>query len=309
MSTVSVARSGFSSPEIRKAIFDLLGRVELEKRNVQSILIKTNACFYWDSSTGQTTDLRVISAVIDWLRERYGQDVTIRIGEADASAMRVRHVFEVLNYVELAKQKRSELVNLSEGEKFEKEVTVGKKKIVFPFSKMISNSNMLVNVPKMKSHPITAMTCCLKNVYGMIYEPYKWQYHTYIDQAIVAANKIIRPDLNVVDGVVANGKRPVKLGLLLAGTDPVAVDSVSAKIMGYEPSEISHVVLAEKEGVGKSKEIAVVGEDPEQFRSVFPRRNVAMEKRYIPILLGLLSLYSRVAGDIIPPAMEKLGSL
>lgn len=304
MSTVSLARSGFSSPEIRNAVFELLGRVEISKRNVRSILIKTNACFYWNSSTGQTTDLRVISGIIDWLRERYGQDVSIRIGEADASVMKVNHAFEVLSYGELAQQQHVELINLSHGEKVEQEVSVGKRKITLSFSKTVLGSDMLVNVPKLKSHPITSMTCCLKNVYGMIYEPYKWQYHTYLDQAIVAANKIARADLNVVDGVVANGKHPFRLGALLAGTDPVAVDAVAARIMGYEPSDISHVALAEKERVGVSNGVTVVGEDIEGFRRVFPKRNVSLERRYIPLLLSLLALYSRLTSDIIPPAME-----
>lgn len=308
MSTVSLTRSGFSAPEIRSALFELLGRVDIGKRNVRSVLIKTNACFYWDSSTGQTTDLRLISGIIDWLRETYGRDVSIRIGEADASVMKVNHAFEVLGYEKLARQQKVELINLSTGEKFEEGVSVGKRKITLSFSKTIQGSDLLVNVPKLKSHPITSMTCCLKNMYGIVYEPYKWQYHTYLDQAIVAANKIVRADLNVVDGLVANGKHPFRLGALIAGTDPVAVDSVAAKVMGYEPREITHVALAEKERVGVSSEITVVGEDIEGFRRVFPKRNVSFEKRYIPVLLGLLSLYSRVTGDIIPPAME-LGSL
>jgi uncharacterized protein (DUF362 family) len=305
MPLVSVARSGFSSPEIKKGVYELLGKIDVKTRNVASILIKTNACFYWNSSTGQTTDLRVISAVIDWLRDRFGENITIKIGEADASAMKVKRVFEVLNYVALARQKRVELVNLSEGERFEKEVTVATKKIVLPFSKTILDTDMVVNVPKMKSHPITTMTCCLKNVYGMIYEPYKYQYHSRLNQVIVAANKIVRPDLNVVDALVVAGRHPFRLGSLLAGTDPLAVDSVSAKIMGCQPSKITHLALAGKERVGQTRDITVVGEDPERLRAVFPRRNVSLEMKSATILLALLSFYSRIVGDIVPPAMEK----
>ena len=272
-------------------------------------MIKTNACFYWDSSTGQTTDLRVISGVIDWLRDRFGKDVTIRIGESDASAMRVKHVFNVLNYVTLARLKHVELINLSEGEKFEREISVTGRKIALQFSKTILDSDMIVNIPKMKSHPIAAMTCCLKNIYGIIYEPYKWQYHTYLDQVIVAANRIIKVDLHVVDAVIARGKYPFKLGLILTGTNALAVDSVSARIMGYEPSSISHLKLAAKEGLGQMQGLDVVGDNPEHFRAVFPRRNVALENKTLPILYNLLTLYSRAVGDIIPPAMEKWGSL
>jgi uncharacterized protein (DUF362 family) len=247
----------------------------------------------------------VVSGIIDYLRDRFGEDILIRVGEADASAMKVKHVFELLNYVGLARQKRVELVNLSEGEKFEKEVTVARRKIVLPFSRTILDSDMVVNVPKMKTHPLTTLTCCLKNVYGMIYEPHKYRYHSYLDEVIVAANKIVRPHLNVVDAVVAAGKHPFRLGCLLAGTDPLAVDSVSARIMGYEPSEVSHLGLAGKEGVGEIREVTVVGEDPRRFREAFPKRNVRLQMKTVAILYSLLSFYSRVVGDIIPPSMEK----
>jgi uncharacterized protein (DUF362 family) len=269
-------------------------------------LIKTNACFYWGPSTGQTTDLRVISGLIDYLRDKFGRDIMIRVGEADGSAMKVKHVFDVLNYVELARQKHVELINLSEGEKFEKEVTVAGRKVVLPFSRSILDSDMIVNVPKMKTHPLTIMTCCLKNVYGIIYEPHKYRnYHSFLDVAIVAANKVVRPNLNVVDAVVAGGRQPFRLGCLLAGTDPLAVDSVTAKIMGYNPSRIPHLALARKEGLSETSEVTLVGEDPEPFRDIFPRRNVRLEMKTVAILYSLLSFYSRIVGDIIPPSMEK----
>ena len=305
MPVVSIARTGFSSPEIKNSIRGLLDKTDLKAQNVSSILIKTNACFYWDSSTGQTTDLRVISGIIDYMRDRFGNDITIRVGEADASAMRVKHVFDVLKYDEVARQKRVELVNLSEGEKFEKEVTLAGRKILLSFSKKILESDMIINVPKMKTHPLTILTCCLKNVYGMIYESHKYRYHKYLDQAIVGANKVIRPHLNVVDGVIASARQPIKLGCLLAGTDPLAVDSISAMIMGYDPSKIPHLALARREKVGETGEITIVGEDPGKFREVFPTRNVKMEMKTVTILYSLLSAYSRVVGDIIPPSMEK----
>ena len=54
------------------------------------ILIKPNLCYYWDYSTGQTTDPRVVSAIIDVIRERVGNDVDICVAESDASAMKTR---------------------------------------------------------------------------------------------------------------------------------------------------------------------------------------------------------------------------
>jgi len=66
---------------------------------------------------------------------------------------------------------------------------------------------------------------------------------------------------------------PVKMDLVIAGTDPVAVDAVGAAVMGVSPTEVEHLVLAEKKGLGtcQLENIEVVGEPIERVRRNFRR--------------------------------------
>src|SRR3989304_9350791 len=64
--------------------------------STRSVVIKPNLCYYWDAYTGQTTDPRVVVGIIDCVRKKCGDDVNIKIAEADASAMRTKHVFKML---------------------------------------------------------------------------------------------------------------------------------------------------------------------------------------------------------------------
>jgi len=86
---------------------------------ISSVVIKPNLCYYWNASTGYTTDPKVVATLIDYLREKLG-DMPIKIAEADATAMKTKHSFEMLGYTKLAKEKGVELFNLSTDRVIEK---------------------------------------------------------------------------------------------------------------------------------------------------------------------------------------------
>ena len=153
--------------------FDLLG-IHL---NHNKIVIKPNLCYYWDYSTGQTTDPRIVSAIIDVLRERAGGDINICIAESDASAMKTRHSFKMLGYSKLAAEKNVELVNLSEGEIVNKEVEIAGDLFSLPVNQILIDSDFIVNVPTLKTHREIGFTCALKNMFGVISKPRKYSYH------------------------------------------------------------------------------------------------------------------------------------
>ena len=60
---------------IRSTIFEVLDSVKpITNRNVQSVIIKPNLCYYWHTTTGETTDPRVVSGLTDWVRDRFGDN-------------------------------------------------------------------------------------------------------------------------------------------------------------------------------------------------------------------------------------------
>jgi uncharacterized protein (DUF362 family) len=160
-------------------------------------------------------------------------------------------------------------------------------------------------VPKLKIMREVVITCALKNIFGCIGFPRKIVYHPHLNEAIVGINQLLKPHLIIVDGLVALGKFPVKLGLTMAGKDSFSVDWVAAKVMGYNPSKIKFLQIAEKARLGNPKEITILGEDIEKFKKIFPRNNFFFTQLWFKTQLNLLSIYNKVVGDTIPKDLEK----
>jgi uncharacterized protein (DUF362 family) len=274
-------------------------------KKLNRAFIKVNLRYYWDFSTGETTDPRVISAIIDYIRDFYGSDVDIAIAEADASAMRTKYVFKMLGYERLAERKSVSLLNLCECEKVEKEIIVNHEKFNLPVPQPILDADLLINVPKLRTHRLVTISCSLKNLYGAIAVPRKVVYHPRLNEVIVAINKLIRPHLTVIDGIIALGKEPIKMGLVLASEDQLAVDFVAAKVMGYDPNRIKHLTLASREGVGIVNDIKIIGEDIDKFVKLFPYENYFVFNLSWKVKLSLLNAYLKVTRDTKPPVLDK----
>lgn len=312
--TVSLARTDiFDEKGIKEATYQALDIINCKPpENIRNVMIKPNLCYYWDYSTGETTDPRLVSSLIDYIRDKWNAKKTeITIIESDASAMRTKHAFKMLGYEELAEEKSVELINLSEDEICEKEVTVEGRKFTLPLPKSVLDCDFLINVPKLKVGPYAGgqclhITCALKNLFGCIAKPRKVEYHPHLSQVIVGINKLIKPNLTVVDGIVALGKYPVKLGLVMAGEDNLAVDFAAARVMGYNPWNVRYLRLAAEENVGNVENIRMVGEDLENIRRVFPRRNRLSFKIMWKAQLSLLRLYTKISGDVVPSVLEKM---
>lgn len=302
---VSLIRTKNSKEEIKSSIGKALDLINFKpKGSVKVVDIKVNLCYYWHASTGCTTDPLVVGGIIDCVRERYG-DVHIRVVEADATAMRTKHAFLMLGYERLAEEKNVELFNLSEDELREEKSCVNGVEIRFQVPTSLFKSDLLINVPKLKTLSETKFSCALKNIYGCIAYPKKIVYHSVLDEAIVGINKILRPHLTIVDGVVALGKYPTKLGLIMASRDPFSVDWVAAQIMGFNPSKVKFLKIAIKENIGNLDGLEIRGENIAIFQKYFPKVGFFSSKQWWSTLYKIFRLYISLTGDVIPPMLEK----
>jgi len=257
---------------IKKAIREAFRLIDYSLPKAEKIVIKPNMCYYWDWSTGQTTDPLFVAALISLFREEISPNVKISIVESDASAMKCKYAFKYLGYEKLARDCNVDLVNLSSVEAEKTTVKVVDEVFEFSVPKIIRDADLCVNVPKMKYMSFTKISAALKNIYGCNPYPKKFEYHSKLDKVIVALNKVMPFDLHVLDGLTVCGSKTLRLGLVMAGQDPVAIDSVAAKIMGVNPKSVAHLRLAEKEGLGKTS-FVVKGVDIDYFRRRFPRRS------------------------------------
>jgi len=275
-----------------KATEDSLYLINYEfPKNIQNVVIKPNLCYYWDFTTGQTTDPKFVAAIIDLARARISPNIHISIVESDASAMKCKYAFKILNYEKLANDCNVKLVNLSEDKNNIVEATAGGQSFRLKVPQTIQNADLKINVPKIKytMEPIR-LTCALKNIFGCNPYSQKFKYHSKLGETIVAINKVMKFDLNIIEGNIVSGIQPRKLGLVMASTDPVAIDTASSEMVGLNPKTIKYLQLAKKEGLGNTTFIPK-GEPLEYFKFQYPKKNLQaklMSKAYtIAVQTGL----------------------
>jgi uncharacterized protein (DUF362 family) len=139
-------------------------------------------------------------------------------------------------------------------------------------------ADVVISIPKLKTHSTAGMTGALKNAVGVppigVYATsptlgWRDRFHREygIHKTIAQINLARQPDLVIMDAILAGegmgpwGADPVDLGLVLASTDPVAIDAVASAIMGFEPDRVRHLVYAQGRGLGEAElsKMEVVG--------------------------------------------------
>jgi uncharacterized protein (DUF362 family)/NAD-dependent dihydropyrimidine dehydrogenase PreA subunit len=135
-------------------------------------------------------------------------------------------------------------------------------------------ADLVIDLPKLKTHVLTLFTGAVKNLYGVIPGTRKRDPHfrapgvVDFSPILVDVLELVRPGLTLLDGVVGlegNGPgasgTPRRYGCLAASADPVALDAVLAQAIGYRTGEVLHLTLAAARGLGVAdvKTVTVVG--------------------------------------------------
>src|SRR6202158_1839068 len=121
--------------------------------------------------------------------------------------------------------------------------------------KTVLGADLVVSMPKLKTHHWAGVTLSLKNMFGAVPGScYGWPKNVLhwagIDRAILDINAAVRPDFSIVDGIVGmEGNGPIQgalktAGVLILGDDPVAVDATSTRVMGLLPEKVKHIAQA-----------------------------------------------------------------
>lgn len=219
------------------------------------VMIKPNICLVRGYETGATVDPFLVECLIEWLIDHYSiQEITI--GESDATMLNIDIAFKALGWERMAQKfAKVSLLNLSRDTMIDIPVN-GVFFNELKMSKTYMESDFLISFAKLKTHTFTNITGNMKNLFGANPVKYKAQYHSDIDKVICDLNTVRKPDLCLVDGIIAmEGDGPVAgvprpAGLLFAGNDVVATDHACARVMGFNPNRVHHLVLARKIGIG-----------------------------------------------------------
>ncbi len=238
----------------------------------ERILVKPNYINASHPSTGVTTDARIVEGVVKFLKENGFSNIAIGEGSGLADTMRA---FEVAGVDEVAKRWSVDLIDLNDDDYVIAEVPSPLALKTVRISKTALNS-AIVSVPKLKLHRMAGVTLSLKNMMGVV-SP-KGQIHRSLSKKIADLASLVKPRLAVIDGIIGGeghelAGRPVEMNLVIAGLDPVAVDTVGAAVMDFNPKKAEHIVLASKKGLGTCDldKIRVLGEPIEKVKKKFKR--------------------------------------
>jgi len=169
----------------------------------------------------------------------------------------------------------------------------------------------IINLPKLKTHGQMVMTLAVKNMFGVVVGGRKSQWHLRVGdkprqfaRMIVDLHYLVEPDLSIMDAVIAmegNGPGsgdPVDLGLFIAGADASAVDTVTCRVVGLDPSLLYTLAEAKRAGMGITSfsDIQILGETIEDVSVEGFRFPPTM-----PLTAGIPGFLTRIARRILTP--------
>ncbi len=217
-----------------------------------AIGIKPNLVSPSDPSMGATTHTEIVAGLVGYLRDHGFYNLVVL-----ESAWVGAHTEDVLAATGLGKWMEEHDVRFLDLQK-DKSHRADCRGMNLKICDAVDSLDFLINVPVMKGHCQTKITCALKNMKGLIPNSEKRRFHTMgLHKPIAHLNTAIVQDFILVDSICGDwdfeeGGNPVVLNKIMAAADPVLVDAYVADLMGYEIEEVPYVGLAEELGVGSA---------------------------------------------------------
>lgn len=237
------------------------------------IMLKPNLVVAGTPDNGATTHAGVLSGSIEYFREHGVNDITVAegswVGAGTMGAMKRA------GYDEVCKRYNIPFVDLKHDKTRKVDSPIGPLEIC---SRAL-DTGFLINLPVLKGHCQTVMTCALKNLKGCLPDREKSRFHALgLTRPIAALGSVLKPGLIIVDSICGDldfeeGGNPVHTNRMFLGTDPVMIDAYGAGLMGLELSRVPYIKIAEEWGAGSTKFSAddiITLNDPENAGS-YPR--------------------------------------
>lgn len=212
---------------------------------------------------GITTHPQVIAAAIDAFRQA-GADVAV--GESPITGVTMFEAFESSGAAAVAKERDCSLIDMDIQRHETCEIPGGVAMKSLKLCREITEYDIIVSIPVMKTHMHTGVTLAVKNMKGCLWRRSKVDFHMLpqldgyeekpLDIAIADMSSVLRPHLSIIDGTIGmeglgpSAGKPKPLGVVIAGVDAFAADSVACAVMGIRAQDIAHLRLGSQRGYG-----------------------------------------------------------
>jgi len=239
------------------------------------VLIKPNICTINDGTGFSCIRVETVEALTELLLEE-DRNLSIRIVESDSQSKNAEEAFHKFGYSQLCSDMQDSgfdvrTVDLSKvprislsfvGDYFENP----------ELPEILFRAGYFISVAIPKTHYLSYVTGVLKNLFGVLPRKDQAFYHSRIDDVIVDLARIIRPNLSIVDARVGvegwNGPKTRKIDAFIIGHEAVSVDSTMARIMGFEPIQVEHIMITSNFDLGTINP-KVIGETIESIAVKF----------------------------------------
>ena len=241
--------------EYKEMTKELLSKADLagliggrEKR----VAIKPNLVVASPAEFGATTHPEVVAGIVEYLQENQFENIVIV--ESSWVGDRTSEAFIYCGYKELCEKYDVPFID-GQKDKWHEVDCAGMKLNIID---AVDSIDFLINVPVLKGHCQTKVTCSLKNLKGLIPNTEKSRFHRMgLHKPIAHLQAGIRQDFIVVDHICGDldfeeGGNPVVRNCVMAAADPVLVDSYACSLLHYTPDDVPYVRMAEQLGIGSA---------------------------------------------------------
>ncbi|MFW6035355.1 MAG: DUF362 domain-containing protein [Halothermotrichaceae bacterium] len=281
---VSVVKcANYSEKELKNRLKELLKPYNGMKAFVkpgQKVLLKVNLLMDSPPEAVVTTNPVLVKAVARLVQQAGGKVI---IGDSPGGPFRpglLKRVYQKSGLKKIADEIGAEL-NFNTGQE-KVSYSEGIYNKSFVLGKYVTEADVIINLPKLKTHGLTVMTAAVKNLFGTIPGVLKAEYHVKMPEVEVFSEMLlelafcVKPALNIVDAVVGmegdgpSGGDARNFGYIMASRSPLAVDVASANLLGIKPqSKVPYIEAARKRGwVADISKLEIVGQELEPLKGV-----------------------------------------
>ena len=298
MTKVSIVKCENYDPQnvkhaIRKSL-DLIGGIEKLIKPDDNVLLKVNVIVGFPPERAATTHPSVVRAMVEIVKEAGGNPW---VGDSSGAYGYTAQSLELSGIKKATEEAGGKLINFESTGAYNFEVN-GKILTSVNIAKPVIDCDVLVSLPKMKTHMMTKYTGAVKNFYGVIPGSGKAAIHRLaateenFSNAVIDIYSILKPKLAIMDGIVgmegegATNGTPIESKVILSSPDCVSLDAISSEIMGFSHKDILTTCIAHDRGlgIGELDRIEISGEKIVDVKMDFKKSKHIYYK--LPKILG-----------------------
>jgi len=243
-----------------------LGGLESFVKPGQAVLIKPNLLTDRSPDEAVTTHPDVVRCLARMVRDCGG---TPSVADSPANVVKIERVWQKTGFLSMCKEEDVPLVNLEKAGS----VKFREGKHSFSIARPVLDADVVINVPKIKTHSLTVLTGAVKNMYGTVPGFQKANLHKLnprpqdFGKIVAAIYRNVPPTLSLADAVVGmdgdgpSAGRPLQLGFLAASTDAVSLDLALCNILRIRPRSVPYLRHLAAEEDWTLSSIEIVGDD------------------------------------------------